>query len=280
MTSPTPSPISDQAAGEPFQQRVQPWMLVCFGEEIAADRIERNHRFFEEATELVQALGMTASEAHQLVDYTFSRPVGEPSQEVGGSMVTLAALCLANGIDMHLCGEQELDRINNPFTIEKIRAKQASKPKHSPLPEHVAPEAALTAADELVWQQWLFFKKDACPPSDDRFFESFRKAGLALLAAIPADKPVVTVRVTHEGYAMVLSTYIAYALPEGKHDLYAKPQATAKASCVLTDEQVRTIEEASTKLENIGHIFAGDKQSRRLAKELSAIVAVIGGDLR
>lgn len=166
-----------------FQSRVAPWMMECFGAEIAADRVERNHRFFEEATELVQALGMTASEAYQLVDYTFSRRVGDPSQEVGGSMVTLAALCLANGIDMHLCGERELDRINNPFTLEKIRAKQAAKPKHSPLPEHIAPKPELTADDELIWQQWLVFKESACLPTGDRFFESFRKAGLALLGA-------------------------------------------------------------------------------------------------
>src|SRR4051794_3958497 len=41
---------------EPFQPRVQPWLVACFGAEIAGDRIERNHRFIEEALELVQAL--------------------------------------------------------------------------------------------------------------------------------------------------------------------------------------------------------------------------------
>ena len=39
------------------------------------------HRFLEEALELVQACGATASEAHQLVDYVYGRPVGEPAQE-------------------------------------------------------------------------------------------------------------------------------------------------------------------------------------------------------
>lgn len=118
-----------------FQDRVQPWMMECFGAAISADRIERNHRFFEESTELVQANGMTRSEAHQLVDYTFDRPVGELTQEVGGVQVTLAALCLASGADMHAAGEIELARINQPEIITKIRAKQAAKPKHSPLPE-------------------------------------------------------------------------------------------------------------------------------------------------
>ncbi|WP_208451895.1 ASCH/PUA domain-containing protein [Burkholderia gladioli] len=125
-------------AGKPFQSRVQPWMLECFGPTIAADTIERNHRFLEEALELVQSLGCTASEAHQLVDYTFGRPIGEPMQEVGGVMVTLAALCLASELDMHQAGETELARISEPAIVLKIRAKQAAKPKHSPLPQAVA----------------------------------------------------------------------------------------------------------------------------------------------
>jgi len=115
-----------------FQNRVNPWLLCCFGEEIANDQTERNHRFLEEALELVQATGCTASEAHQLVDYVYGRPVGETSQEVGGVMVTLAALCLAQHLDMHEAGETELQRIWTK--VEQIRAKQAAKPQHGPLP--------------------------------------------------------------------------------------------------------------------------------------------------
>lgn len=123
-----------QPRGEPvaFQGRVKPWMLECFGEAISADRQERNHRFLEEALELVQATGCTATEAHQLVDYVYGRPVGDPTQEVGGVMVTLAALSLANGMDMHAAGETELARIWTK--VEQIRAKQAAKPAMSPLP--------------------------------------------------------------------------------------------------------------------------------------------------
>lgn len=126
----------DATAVAPFQDRVRPWLLECFGEMIAGDREERNHRFLEEALELVQAHGCTASEAHQLVEYVYGRPIGEPVQEVGGVMVTLAALCLANGQDMHGAGEVELARISEPAMVLKIRAKQAAKPKHSPLPQH------------------------------------------------------------------------------------------------------------------------------------------------
>lgn len=138
---------------EPFQARVQPWLLTCFGEMISGDREERNHRFLEEALELVQACGCTASEAHH-VDYTFGRPIGEPAQEVGGVMVTLAALCLANGLDMHAAAETELARIWTK--VEAIRAKQAAKPKHSPLPEQATFEVAAkvdTAGYQLAFYE-------------------------------------------------------------------------------------------------------------------------------
>lgn len=117
-----------------FQIRVSRWMAECFGEKISSDKIERNHRFLEEALELVQANDCTQSEAHQLVDYVYGRPVGELYQEIGGVMVTLAALCLASGEDMHDNGEKELVRVWGK--IDKIRAKQAAKPEHSPLPEN------------------------------------------------------------------------------------------------------------------------------------------------
>lgn len=67
-----------------FQKGVDAGMQVCFGEQISKDKVERNHRFLEEALELVQSLDCTKSEAHQLVDYVFDRAKGEPPQECGG----------------------------------------------------------------------------------------------------------------------------------------------------------------------------------------------------
>ncbi|MGV2128091.1 hypothetical protein ACQZ4Q_01350 [Agrobacterium vitis] len=132
-----------------FQARVKPWMLACFGEAILADQTERTHRFLEEALELVQSCGCSQSEAHQLVDYVYGRPTGEPNQEVGGVMVTLAALCLTNSLDMHAAAETELTRVWTK--IEAIRAKHAAKPKHSPLPGPSAADLAAPAdnSDDL-----------------------------------------------------------------------------------------------------------------------------------
>lgn len=131
-----------------LQARVAPWILACFSAEIAADQLERNDRFIEESLELVQSLGYNESRAHALVDYVFSRPPGEPNQEVGGVMITLAALCLAAGLDMDEAGEIELFRINRPEIIDKIRKKQASKPTGSALP--IAGISELTAAKARI----------------------------------------------------------------------------------------------------------------------------------
>ena len=123
----TEDPQDVAAAEASFQARVAPWMDACFGPAISADAVERNHRFLEEALELVQANGGTAAEAHALVDYVFDRPIGDPAQEVGGVMVTLAALCLAAGLDMRRAGEAELARIWT--RVAEIRTRQAAKPR-------------------------------------------------------------------------------------------------------------------------------------------------------
>lgn len=119
--------------GKHFQRLVRYWLVDCFGVEIANDMTERNHRFLEESIELVQACGCTKSEAHQLVDYVFDRPVGERFQEAGGVAVTLAGLCSAAFINLEFAAHAELVRIHQK--MPEIRAKQAAKPKHSPLPE-------------------------------------------------------------------------------------------------------------------------------------------------
>lgn len=122
-----------QAYKLPLQNHVRKWTHECFGDEIARDTVERNHRFLEEALELVQAGDCTKAEALQLVEYVYSRPAGELRQEVGGVLVTLAALCNAREIDMLKAGEAELARCFD--NIERIRAKQKAKPKVGPLPE-------------------------------------------------------------------------------------------------------------------------------------------------
>lgn len=129
-----------------FQSRVQPWMLECFGAEIAADRLERGDRFLEEALELLQSGDYPRDRIAALVDYVYGRPAGDPPQEVGGVMVTLAAYCLAHDLDMHEAAEAELARILQPEIVARIRAKQATKPTGSALPVASAPQGGGDAA--------------------------------------------------------------------------------------------------------------------------------------
>jgi hypothetical protein len=110
------------------------WMLKCFTPEITADRLERGDRLLEEVLELLQSGHYPPERVQSLLSYVYARSVGEPSQEVGGVMVTLAAYCGAHDLDMADAGEAELERILQPDIIEKIRAKQASKPTGSALP--------------------------------------------------------------------------------------------------------------------------------------------------
>ena len=108
-----------------FQERVRRWVLDCFGKEIAQDTTERSYRFLEEALELVQSCNCTKEEALKLVDYVYSRSIGEVTQELGGTMVTLAALASANGLSLKGCSVSEIKRCE--AKTEKIRAKHFSK---------------------------------------------------------------------------------------------------------------------------------------------------------
>jgi len=115
-----------------YQDRVGEWMVTCFGVDITKNLQERCFRFFEEAGELCQTLGMTEQQARDLVAYTWGRDKGEPEQEVGGVMVTLAAMCHAAGLDMEAAGETELARIDTPEAMDKIRRKHYAKTLRSP----------------------------------------------------------------------------------------------------------------------------------------------------
>ena len=129
-----PEILSALRLAEPdFQDRVDAWVDACFGDTIKTDKLERADRFCEEALELCQTMpGFSGDRAHASVAYVFGRPVGETSQEVGGVMVTLAALCNTLGLPIAEAAETELARVWTK--VEQIRAKQVAKPTGSALP--------------------------------------------------------------------------------------------------------------------------------------------------
>lgn len=121
---------------EGMQFRVWQWVTSTFGLPTADDVRERSLRFVEEALELAQSLGMSDSTAHGLVDYVWGRPAGEPTQEVGGVMVTLLALAEQYGIDVFTAALTEIARIETPDVIEKCQRKQAQKEIEGVTAEH------------------------------------------------------------------------------------------------------------------------------------------------
>lgn len=110
-----------------FQIDVATWMEKTFSFETRENKRERGYRFLEEALELFQSLNLEREDALKLVDYVFSRPKGEPVQEVGGVMITLAALCEAADISLKRAAVDELERVNSPEVIAKIKSKRATR---------------------------------------------------------------------------------------------------------------------------------------------------------
>lgn len=110
-----------------YQNCIREWLYKCFNEELCASKPERNHRFLEEALELVQSNGISKEECLKIVDYVYSRPEGDPFQEIGGVATTLAALCASYGVSLEDAALVELARIEDK--VDQIREKQSKKPK-------------------------------------------------------------------------------------------------------------------------------------------------------
>lgn len=107
--------------------RVKSWLRKVFGPEVLTDVEERGLRFGEESLELIQSLGITREQAEALVKQVYDKPIGQPDQEMGGTLVTLAALCVVTGLDAEIAYRREFTRCEQPDVIDKIRAKHALK---------------------------------------------------------------------------------------------------------------------------------------------------------
>ncbi|MBW8445209.1 MAG: hypothetical protein K0M49_06240 [Arenimonas sp.] len=125
--------VGVETAKVPYQNRVADAHYALFHDD-PTDIPERNARAFEEATETAQAFGMTRDEAIALVDYTFSRPVGDPAKEIGAKILTAFSLGVVAGIDVMAAAEADLEKLQRPETIARIRAKRATRHGRGPLP--------------------------------------------------------------------------------------------------------------------------------------------------
>lgn len=118
---------------ESYQERVRQHFLYVAGDD-TTDMPERRDRACEEFAELQQALGGTLEGWIAVGRYVWGRPVGEPAQEMGGTLNTLAALAAWADLDMMACGEAELERTKRPEIVAKIRRKRANRHGRGPLP--------------------------------------------------------------------------------------------------------------------------------------------------
>jgi len=103
------------------------WLAEVFGPSATQDVEERALRFGEESLELIQSLGITREQAEALVKQVFDKPIGEPEQELGGTMVTLATLCAVTGMNAGSAFATEFDRCDNPKVKQKIVTKHLNK---------------------------------------------------------------------------------------------------------------------------------------------------------
>lgn len=200
----------------PFQDRVQPWMMACFGPIVSADRLERGDRLLEEVFELLQSGDYPRERIRALEEYTYARPKGEPYQEVGGVMVTLAAYSLAHGLDMHEAAETELARIWTK--VEKIRAKQAAKPTGSALPVAALSISPTPASSEVI----------------ERLVKALEAAETYVIDGVTTAKQNLEM---NAGYPTRRPRYEA-ELQEAR-DIYAECQAARRAALAAVKENRR-----------------------------------------
>lgn len=138
--------------GPRYQHAVDAWMQSTFDQATVQNVQERCFRFLEEALELVQSLGMPLVHVNTMINYTYSRPPGEPHQELGGVHVTLNALATAAGLDSAQAATDELTRVWG--VQDKIRQKQLTKPvADGPLPGKASVKDTSPGSDAYALQE-------------------------------------------------------------------------------------------------------------------------------
>lgn len=133
LSTPKPEATEGGAHEKGWQDRVADAHYALFHDD-PTDVAERLARYAEETNEVLQAFGMSREDMHRLVDYTCDRPAGEPAKEIGAALLTLTSLCVVAGYDVMECGEADLEKLQRPETISRIRAKRYTRHGRGPLP--------------------------------------------------------------------------------------------------------------------------------------------------
>jgi hypothetical protein len=108
------------------QDSIFTWAMTAFTVEQATSLPQRGVRLLEETLEAYQACGGDLAMAHKLVDFVFSRPVGDLRQELGGVGVGVLALAAAAGFSADEAERVEVERVLAK-PIEHFQQRNAAK---------------------------------------------------------------------------------------------------------------------------------------------------------
>ena len=87
---------------------------------------------------------MTEDDARRVLEYVLGRPRGEPAQEFGGTLATLAVLASYASEDLMRCGEADIARWTDPAFVARLRLKRAGRHGRGPLPGANPPQPTAT----------------------------------------------------------------------------------------------------------------------------------------
>jgi hypothetical protein len=96
-----------------WQTRLNTWATRVFGLDHVQDPIVRGKRLVEEAIEFAQSVGVDKDDVQDIVRHVYSRPPGEPFQELGGVSLTFLAACTAMAVDANHVTNAELERVES-----------------------------------------------------------------------------------------------------------------------------------------------------------------------
>lgn len=109
-----------------LSERVSRWVVSKLGYNLLHNRKERATRLLEESLELAQAEGVSYEVGAKLLHRVYSRPVGDPAQEVAGVNVCLLAYAVASETDVTQATTVEIARMEG-LDKDKLRVKHNAK---------------------------------------------------------------------------------------------------------------------------------------------------------
>lgn len=108
------------------QERTAEWVEDFSGIACLMDKEERTWRLVEETFEYAQTQGVSREMLDKIRDHVYSRPVGEPTQELAGIGVCLLAAAESQSTDLESLLDAELTRVE-AFDPEDFKARKARK---------------------------------------------------------------------------------------------------------------------------------------------------------